>query len=99
MTAARRHYHVHSTLGGGYLCECDAHYPYNARGRDVALRDERDGWRDYCADAAEYGADFRISGSVRSGGYVIDDRASMAWIRYVESWACSDPACYEGLDD
>lgn len=93
------HYHVHSTLGSGYLCECDTHYPYTAAERDAALREERDGWRDYCADGAEYGARYRISGSVRAGAFTIDDRASLSWARYVESWVCNDPACYEGLDD
>jgi hypothetical protein len=103
--APRTHFHVHSTLGGGYLCECDSHYPLNAAGRDAALREERDGWRDYAADmnSPREGSPscwhIVIRGSVRSGGFVIDDTESLAWVRYVESWSCNDPACYEGLDD
>lgn len=86
----RPHYHVHTTIPG-YLCNCDAHYPLDARGRDAALREERDWWRDYAADAP---ADdpVRIEGSVKSGRF--DITAGIAFWRVVEAWLCSDPDCY-----
>jgi hypothetical protein len=89
----KRHWHVHSHIGGGYLCECDSHYPYDARGRDQALREERDGWRDYADDSN--GRSIRISGSIRSGSFIIDDTESIAWVRYVDAWECSEASCYE----
>ena len=92
----RTHYHVHSTLGSGYLCNCDSHYPLSAAGRDMALREERDWWRDYAADSPTR---IVISGSVRAGGFVVDDVESIAWVRYVESWSCNDPACNEDSDN
>ena len=92
---ARTHYHVHSTLGGGYLCNCDTHYPLDAAGRDSALREERDYWRDYAADSPTV----RIMGSVRAGAYTIDDTASIAWVRYVESWSCNEADCYSAADE
>ena len=92
---ARAHYHVHSSLGNGYLCECDNHYPYDAAGRDAALRDEARYWRDY---AAEVNADptlrgishIVVRGSVRAGWFAIDDTLSRSWARYVDSWACTE---------
>lgn len=88
--ATRAHWHVHSTVGGGYLCNCDSHAPLTARERDAALRAERDWWRDYAADAPTV----RITGSVRAGGFTIDDTASIAWARRVESWQCHEADCY-----
>lgn len=93
------HYHVHSSLGSGYLCECDAHYPYDARSRDAALRAERDAWRDYAAEGPDGGASIRITGSVRAGWFDIDDIASLGWSRVVRSWSCTDPACYADAED
>lgn len=84
------HYHVHSSLGNGYLCECDEHYPLTARERDAALRGERDSWRDYIAQAPDDGADYHITGSIKSGGFFIDDRASLGWSRTVSSWSCNE---------
>ncbi len=91
------HYHVHSSLGSGYLCECDEHYPLSASGRDTALRYERDSWRDYCAED-DGSSDYRITGSVRAGGFFIDDRNSRGWSRTVSSWSCSEPECPALLD-
>lgn len=94
MTTRKNHFHVHSSIGSGYLCECDSHTPMNARERDAALRWERDQWRDYIAQAPDDGTtDYRITGSVRAGRFDIDDRASFGWSRVVRSWSCSDPDC------
>lgn len=89
-----RHWHVHSFIPG-YLCECDSHYPLDAAGRDQSLRYERDSWRDYRDDDPE--SRVRISGSVRSGSFYIDDPDSIAWNRAIESWECSEPECMEGV--
>jgi hypothetical protein len=93
----RAHWHVHSKIPG-YLCECDSHYPLDAAGRDASLRYERNTWRDYIADDPEPNR-IRITGSVRSGGFSIDDVDSMGWWRIVESWKCSEPECLELLAD
>lgn len=90
MTAS--HYHVHSYIPG-YVCECDEHYPYRtlAAARD-ALREERDFWRDYAADAP---ADdpIRASGSIRAGRF--DYQAGMSWWRAAELWECSEDCTTE----
>lgn len=89
--ARKVHYHVHSHLGNGYLCECDSHPALAAAERDAALRWERDAWRDY---AAEGDGTVRIRGSVRAGHFEITDTAAVGWARYVDAWSCADPACY-----
>jgi hypothetical protein len=94
----RAHWHVHSHLGNGYLCECESHPPLTASERDTALRWERDSWLDYIAQGPDPDT-YRITGSIRSGSFTIDDTASMAWARYVESWQCTDPECFDGVDD
>jgi hypothetical protein len=90
----KRHWHVHSHMPG-YLCDCDSHYPLSARERDAELRSERDFWRDYAADSPS----IRIRGSVRDGGYVVDDTDSIAWERHVDSWECFELDCYEGIEE
>jgi hypothetical protein len=92
------HYHVHSFLGGGYLCECDEHYPLTAKGRDAALREERNFWRDYAADSNPEFEHIVITGSILSGGFSIDDTLSMGWSRAVESWSCDEAECLALLD-
>lgn len=67
----RSHFHVHSHLGNGYLCECDAHYPLTAAERDAALRAERDSWRDYAAEDVAGQTHTVIRGSVRAGHFTI----------------------------
>ena len=94
---AKRHWHVHSTLPGGYLCNCDWHYPLDAAGRDDALREEKRYWLDFKADA-ERPQGIRITGSIRDGYFDIDDIDSLGWSRYVESWECREGECYEGGD-
>lgn len=92
------HWHAHSSLGNGYLCECDGHAAYATR-RDLyaALRELRDSWREYIADTPDdAGADYRITGSVRAGWFDIDDRASLGWSRAVRSWECSDDCTMDG---
>ena len=96
--AATVHFHVHSSLGSGYLCECDYHPPLDARSRDAALRYERDSWRDYASES-ETPADYRITGSVRAGWYDIDDTASMGWSRVVRSWSCDDQECVTAAEE
>jgi hypothetical protein len=94
----KRHWHVHSSLGHGYLCECDYHYPYDtAQDRDQALRYERDCWRDYKYES-EKPSSIRITGSIRDGYFDINDIDSLSWSRHVESWECEDPECYEEED-
>ena len=89
------HWHVHSTMPG-YLCMCDSHYPLDARGRDAALREERDSWRDYAADAPEDDP-IVIEGSVRSGRF--DITAGISWWRAVESWPCQETECLKEADE
>ena len=93
---ARVHWHVHSELGMGYLCECDSHWPMTARERDTALRYERDSWRDYVAEGP---ADDRprITGSARAGWFDID--GGSGWHRQVRAWSCQEAECLEELDD
>jgi hypothetical protein len=88
----REHWHVHTHLGGGYLCSCDRHYPLTAAERDEALRDERDAWQDFKWQG-ERPQDIRITGSVRSGHFTITDTASIAWERYVDAFKCSEAEC------
>ena len=89
----RVHWHVHSHLGSGYLCNCDRHAPLTAAERDEALADEKRYWQDFKWQG-ERPQDIRITGSVRRGGFTIDDITSMGWVRYVDAWSCNDPECY-----
>jgi len=94
---AKRHWHVHSTMPGGYLCNCDWHYPLDAAGRDDVLREEKRYWVDFKEDSP-YPALIRISGSIKAGRFLIEDLGSIAWSRIVESWECREGECYEGGD-
>lgn len=92
----KRHWHVHSIIPG-YLCNCDWHAPLDAAERDDALRAEKRYWQDFKYEVEEYGcARIRITGSIREGGYDIDNIDSTGWRRSIESWECREDECYEG---
>lgn len=92
---ARTHWHVHSTIPG-YMCSCDWHAALTAAERDDALREEKAYWQDYKADVESCGLfKVRITGSIRAGGFYINDPDSMGWHRAVESWACTAGECIE----
>lgn len=91
MRYPNRHWHVH-THTPGYLCECDSHEPLDARGRDAALRFERDCWLDGWGDR------LIIRGSIRKGGYVMTLHDSPYWERWTEAWECTEPECWEGIE-
>ena len=86
------HWHVHSHMGGGYLCSCEEHHVLTALERDDALREERNWWREF-KWTGERPQDIRITGSIRQQHFVIDDVTSMGWVRYVDAWECREAEC------
>ena len=93
---SKRHWHVHSIIPG-YLCDCDWHDPLDAAERDDALREEKRHWQDFKHELEASGcARIHITGSIRAGGFYINDPDSLGWHRAVESYECREGECYEG---
>jgi hypothetical protein len=96
------HWHVHSSLGGGYLCECDSHAVLTAAERDEALKEEKGHWLDFKAEAESDPAcisRIRITGNIRQMHFDINDIDSMGWYRAVDGWECWEAICLDEEDE